>query len=108
MQAIDLKPELLVEPFAGGSIISLTALFEKLVEKVIMIELDSEVAAVWETVMEGHAEWLADRILGFDLTHDNLAKELKAPLLRLDKRLFKPYLKIERCMAVYWQKVRVY
>ena len=41
-----------------------------------MIEMDSEVSAVWQAVVENHAEWLADRILHFDLTHENLAKEL--------------------------------
>jgi DNA adenine methylase len=34
------KPLVLVEPFAGGGIISLTALFENLVERVVMVELD--------------------------------------------------------------------
>ncbi len=40
------KPSTLVEPFAGGGIISLTALFENLVERVVMVELDDEIAAV--------------------------------------------------------------
>lgn len=93
MQAIDFRPELLMEPFAGGGIISLTALFENLVEKTVMIELDSEVAAVWEAVMGGHAEWLADRILDFDLTHDNLAKELKAPSVEIRQKAFQTILK---------------
>ncbi|MDQ5908308.1 MAG: adenine methylase, partial [Pseudomonadota bacterium] len=32
IQSLDYKPDLLVEPFTGGGIISLTALFENLVE----------------------------------------------------------------------------
>ena len=71
------KPSFLVEPFAGGGIISLTALFENLVDKVVMVEKDEEIAAVWQAVVDGHAEWLANRILEFDLTKDNVLKEIK-------------------------------
>jgi len=35
-----------VEPFAGGGIISLTALFERLVDRVVMVELDEDIASV--------------------------------------------------------------
>ena len=62
------RPELLVEPFAGGGIISLTTAFEQLADRVLMVELDEQVAAVWETVLNGDAEWLASRILNFDLS----------------------------------------
>jgi len=70
------KPAILVEPFAGGGIISLTALFENLVEKVVMVERDEEVAAVWQTVVEGHADWLAQKILDFEMTKDNVIREI--------------------------------
>jgi DNA adenine methylase len=71
------KPSILVEPFAGGGIISLTALFENLVEKAVMVELDEEIAAVWESIVNGDAEWLANRVLGFDLTKEAIIRELK-------------------------------
>jgi DNA adenine methylase len=71
------KPSILVEPFAGGGIISLTALFEDLVEKVVMVELDDEIAAVWESIVNGDAEWLANQVLGFDLTKEAVIRELK-------------------------------
>ncbi len=70
------KPKFLVEPFGGGGIISLTALFENLVEKVVLVEKDEEVAAVWQTVVDGHANWLAQRILEFELTKDNVIREI--------------------------------
>ncbi len=70
------KPSLLIEPFTGGGIISLTALFENLAEKALMAELDEQVAAVWQAVAEGDAEWLADKIINFDLTHENAKAEL--------------------------------
>jgi DNA adenine methylase len=71
------KPSILVEPFAGGGIISLTAIFENLVEKAVMVELDEEIAAVWESIVNGDAEWLANRILGFDLNKEAVIRELK-------------------------------
>jgi len=71
------RPTMLVEPFAGGGIISLTALFENMVEKVVMVELDDEIAAVWESIVNGEAEWLANRVLTFDLTRETVIRELK-------------------------------
>ncbi|HDL19893.1 MAG TPA: DNA adenine methylase, partial [Nitrospirae bacterium] len=71
------KPDILIEPFAGGGIISLTALFENLVRKAVMVELDDDIAAVWESVVNGDAEWIADRILTFELTKENVIKEIK-------------------------------
>lgn len=71
------KPKILVEPFAGGGIISLTALFEDLVQKVVMVELDDEIAAVWKSVINGDAEWLANRILTFELSREAVITEIK-------------------------------
>jgi len=71
-----LRPRLLVEPFAGGGIISLTALFENLAQKTLMVERDAEVAAVWQSIVDGHADWIADRILKFNLTKENVLKEI--------------------------------
>lgn len=70
------KPvEHLVEPFAGGGIVSLTAAFENLAKQITMVEIDEEVAAVWETILNGKNEWLADKILHFELTYENVNKE---------------------------------
>lgn len=65
----------LIEPFAGGGIVSLTAAFENLAEQIIMVELDDEVAAVWEVILNGKNEVLANKIMNFDLTIDNIRKE---------------------------------
>src|SRR5207248_6878310 len=56
------RPAELIEPFAGGGIVSLTAAFEGLVDKVTMVELDHEVAAVWQTIVNGDGENLAHEI----------------------------------------------
>jgi DNA adenine methylase len=77
MARMNPKPQILVEPFAGGAIISLTALFENLVEKTVMVELDDEIASVWGSVVDGDAEWLANRILTFNLTKESVLQELK-------------------------------
>lgn len=62
------KPRLLIEPFAGGAIAGLTAAFEDLADHVILVEKDPQVAAVWRTILGGDAEWLANRILRFELS----------------------------------------
>ncbi len=73
---INIRPKLLIEPFAGGGIVGLTAAFEQLAERVILVERDTLVASVWHTILEGQAEWLARRILEFDLTIDAVRKVL--------------------------------
>jgi DNA adenine methylase len=73
------QPDILVEPFAGGGIISLTAAFERLADKAIMVELDAQIAAVWETILGGEADWLAKKILNFDLTPESAKRELSRP-----------------------------
>lgn len=73
----DPRPTRLVEPFAGGATVSLTAAFENLtIEGSTMVERDCEVAATWETILNGKAEWLARRIMEFDLTPENVRAQL--------------------------------
>ncbi|MFY9311173.1 MAG: DNA adenine methylase [Bacteroidia bacterium] len=72
-------PPLLIEPFAGGGIVSLTAAFEKLADHITMVEMDEEIAAVWEIILNGKNKWLADKIFSFDLTHENVKAELDKP-----------------------------
>ena len=71
------KPNIIIEPFAGGGIVSLTALFEDLLQKAVMVELDDEIAAVWESIVKGDAEWLAHRILNFELSRESVKDEIK-------------------------------
>ena len=69
-------PFLFLEPFAGGGICGLTVAFERLAGHVIMGEMDEHVSAVWKTILDGQAEWLAVQILTFELTLDNVKKAL--------------------------------
>lgn len=45
------RPAELIEPFAGGAIVSLTVTAEGLADHVTMVELDDAVAAVWQTII---------------------------------------------------------
>lgn len=65
------KPAEFIEPFAGGAIVGLTVAFEKLAEHVTLVELDEQVAAVWQAIInDGEGDWLASKIEDFDLTAD--------------------------------------
>ena len=72
------RPAELIEPFAGGAIVGLTAAFERLTEHVTLVELDRGVAAVWRTILEGDAEGLAGRIAGYELSMENALTTLAA------------------------------
>lgn len=82
------KPGIFIEPFAGGGITGLTVAFEELAERVIMVELDRDVAAVWRTILNGKGSRLAERILGFDLTIDNVKRILSSNNSILEDRAF--------------------
>jgi DNA adenine methylase len=77
------KAHLLIEPFAGGGIVSLTAAFEKLADHITMVEMDPEIAAVWEVLLSDKNKWLADKIFSFDLNYSNIKTEFDKP----DKQL---------------------
>lgn len=90
------KPKTLVEPFAGGGIVSLTAVFEELVDLSLMVELDDDVAAVWEVATTGNAKWLANRILKFEMSHENALEQIGKSTRSVKEKAFKTILK-NRC-----------
>lgn len=69
----------LIEPFAGGGIVSLTTAFENLADHITMVEMDEEIAAVWEVILNGKNKWLAEKIYSYDLTHANVKTEFENP-----------------------------
>jgi DNA adenine methylase len=81
------------EPFSGGGIVSLTVAFENLADHVIMVELDAEVAAVWKTIIDGDADWLANKIADFNLTPDTLERTLTRKSKDIKELAFKTILK---------------
>lgn len=62
------RPKTLIEPFAGGAIVGLTAAFERRAERVVLVERDENVAAVWKTILGRNATWLARQILAFEMS----------------------------------------
>ncbi len=87
------KPYKLVEPFAGGGIVSLTVAFEQLAERVTMVELDEQVAAVWKVLLEGDAKALAQRIAAFDLTPQSFQAAVEGPCRTLEDKAFRTILR---------------
>ncbi len=65
------RPEILIEPFAGGAIVSLTAVMEDLVPKALLLELDADVAAFWRAALRPGST-LAERVERFRLTEQAL------------------------------------
>lgn len=61
----------LIEPFAGGGIVSLTAVMENLTERALMVELDADVAAFWQAALSNAME-LISRVRAFDPTRDRI------------------------------------
>ena len=90
LASLPAKPARLIEPFAGGAIVGLTAAFEQLAESVILVERDEQVAAVWKTIIstEGGAEWLASRIVGFELTPESVRGLLASRKRLIRERAF--------------------
>lgn len=62
----------LIEPFAGGGIVTLTAVAEKRVRVALMVELDEDIASVWQTLLSDDADWLAEKIMKFTVTKSNV------------------------------------
>jgi DNA adenine methylase len=79
---------ILIEPFAGGGIIALTAGFEGLAKHVVLVERDADVGAVWHTIFGGQAKWLEDRILNFELTRENVTAILRKEPVTQRERAF--------------------
>lgn len=66
------RPKEFCEPFAGGGIVGLSVLFEDRVDKLAFVELDENVAAVWQTILNGEGEAVAERIVSFQVNYKNV------------------------------------
>lgn len=62
----------LIEPFAGGGVVGLTAAFEGLVDRVTLVELDDDIGAVWKTILSADCDWLIEQIGSFCPTPDTV------------------------------------
>ncbi len=87
------QPIRLIEPFAGGAIVSLTAAFERLAKHIIFAELDAGVASVWRVVLNGSADWLAKEILNFEVSIEKVKHVLKEVPVSLREKAFQTILR---------------
>ena len=65
------KPATLIEPFAGGGTVSLTAVMENLVQRCLMAEIDANVGAFWKAALEYNEE-LRRRVSQFHPTRESI------------------------------------
>lgn len=88
-------PPLLIEPFAGGGIVSLTVAAERLAHRVLMVERDEAVGTVWQTILHDHdgGEWLAQRIVSFTMNHVSVTELLRAPAISVRDQAFQTIVK---------------
>lgn len=93
LKSLDAPPARLIEPFAGGGIVSLTAGFERLSRHVIFCEKDQDVAAVWRVLLNGESEWLCSKILGYDVTLENVQRTLSTAPKSVREQAFRAILK---------------
>lgn len=95
LESLPQTPRHFVEPFAGGGIASLTVALEKRAARVTMVERDAQVAAVWRVILDqpDGTQWLARRILDFELTPTNARQVLDAPAPSLREQAFATILK---------------
>jgi len=74
LQSLDPKPELLIEPFAGGASVGLTAAFEGFASKVSLVELDPDISSVWRVCLNGQVEQLCSLIGSFRCEPDEVLR----------------------------------
>jgi len=83
----------LIEPFLGGGIVSLTVAFENLAKSVLMVEKDEDVAAVWQTILGDDYEWLANKIISFDVTAEAANEIISSKPISIKNHAFQTILR---------------
>ena len=71
LAGLDFRPEVFVEPFAGGGIASLTAVMDCYVDRAVLCERDPDISNLWQCMLDD-AEELARRVEGFVATPENV------------------------------------
>lgn len=72
LEGLDFRPEVFVEPFAGGGIASLTAVMDCYVDRAALCERDPDISNLWQCIL-GDTEELAQRVEGFVATPENVS-----------------------------------
>lgn len=79
----------LVEPFAGGASIGLAAGIEGLVDKVVLVETNEQVANLWETIFNGDCDYIIRRVKNFDINERSVNKILESEPETLEEKAFR-------------------
>ena len=88
LRSLLFRPSHFIEPFAGGASVGLAAAFENGAAHTTLVELDAGVGAVWQTILEGDAQWLAKQIRGFDLNPRSARAIIESENVSLRERAF--------------------
>lgn len=91
LHAMDKKPDLFIEPFAGGASVGLTVAFNGLAEKVLLTELDDAVAAVWKALIlakDADYKALCNAVLTFEMTEESVLEVLNKSNQSLPEQAF--------------------
>ena len=68
----------LFEPFAGGGVITLTAIAEGYFSHAFMAEIDEDMAAAWMTIFSDEdCTWLIKQIKDFEICRENISKVIE-------------------------------
>ena len=68
-----IEAKTIIEPFAGGAIVSLTAVMKEWVDRAVLIERDPDVAVFWRAALQHGAE-LVERVKAFCPTPERILK----------------------------------
>ena len=71
LAGLNSRPDVFVEPFAGGGIASLTAVMEGYADRAVLCEKDPDVSNIWQCMLDD-AEELARRVECFEATPENI------------------------------------
>lgn len=72
------KPSIFIEPFGGGASVSFAVAYTKVVPRVLISELDQDVAALWKTIFGENWKLLIERIESLLLLRADVKRLLKA------------------------------
>ena len=69
VRSLGFRPAHFIEPFAGGSSVGLAIAELDLADHVTLVEIDPDVSAVWEVILNGQADSFANQIRDFKLNY---------------------------------------
>jgi len=76
ISGLGFRPRHFVEPFAGGASVGLAVAELDLADHVTLAEIDPDVSAVWDVVLNGQASAFAQRISSFRLNRSTAAETI--------------------------------